>query len=70
MQARLSGRQGSLALFPALLLALCAMLSACVTINIVFPPAAIEKVADQFIDDIWELDAPAQKAPRQTDNTR
>jgi starvation-inducible outer membrane lipoprotein len=61
MQSRLFGRQGRTALFPAFLLALSAMLSACVTINIVFPPAAIEKVADQFVDDIWELDKPAQK---------
>jgi len=64
MQSRLSGRPSRSALFPALFLALSAMLSACVTINIVFPPAAIEKVADQFVDDIWELDAPAKKAPK------
>ncbi|MCL2022663.1 MAG: hypothetical protein FWG81_11590 [Betaproteobacteria bacterium] len=61
MQSHLSGRRGYSALFPALLFALSAMLSACVTINIYFPAAAAEKVADKIIDDIWQLqDTPEQ----------
>ncbi|MDR3159478.1 MAG: hypothetical protein LBU11_10875 [Zoogloeaceae bacterium] len=35
------------------------LLSACVTINIYFPAAAAEKMADKLIDDIWQLDEPA-----------
>jgi hypothetical protein len=34
------------------------LLSACVTINIYFPAAAAEKMADKLIDDIWQVDAP------------
>ncbi len=30
-------------------------LSACVTINIYFPAAAAEKVADKIIDEVWQL---------------
>ncbi|MDR1646830.1 MAG: hypothetical protein LBR88_02190 [Zoogloeaceae bacterium] len=36
------------------------LLSACVTINIYFPAAAAEKMADKLIDDIWQLDEPAK----------
>ena len=36
------------------------LLSACVTINIYFPAAAAEKMADKLIDDIWQLDEPAE----------
>jgi hypothetical protein len=35
-------------------------LSACVTINIYFPAAAAEKMADKLIDDIWQIDEPAE----------
>jgi predicted lipoprotein len=56
MQSHLSRRQGCSALFPALVFALAAALSACVTINITFPPAAAAKAADKMIDDIWQLD--------------
>lgn len=42
------------------------MLSACVTINIYFPAAAAQEVADEIIDEVWQLkndkkeaDAPA-----------
>jgi hypothetical protein len=31
------------------------MLAGCVTINIYFPAAAAERVADRIIDDIWQL---------------
>jgi hypothetical protein len=31
------------------------LLSACVTINIYFPAAAAEKVADRIIDEVWQL---------------
>jgi len=54
MYSHLSGRRNRPPLLPALLVAL--MLSACVTINIYFPAAAAEKVADRLIDDIWQLD--------------
>ena len=29
-------------------------LSACVTINIYFPAAAVEKAADKIIDEVWK----------------
>jgi hypothetical protein len=45
-------------------LALAGLLSACVTINIYFPAAAAEKVADRIIDDIWQTDAPAGQKPQ------
>ena len=32
-----------------------ASLTACVTINIYFPAAAAEKVADRIIDDVYQL---------------
>ncbi len=37
-------------------------LSACVTINISFPPAAAEKAADKIIDEVWQL-KDGQKTP-------
>ena len=37
------------------LLAVAAILPACVTINIYFPAAAAEKAADKIIDDVWQL---------------
>lgn len=44
------------------LLALCLVLSACVTINVYFPAAAAEKAADKIIDDIWGAEGkPAAK---------
>lgn len=30
-------------------------LAACVTINIYFPAAAAEKVADKIIDEVWQI---------------
>lgn len=33
--------------------------TACVTINIYFPAAAAERVADQVIDEVWNLGEPA-----------
>ncbi len=45
------------------------MLSACVTINIYFPAAAAQEVADEIIDEVWQLkndkkeaDAPSSAA--------
>lgn len=38
-------------------------LSACVTINIYFPAAAVEKAADKIIDEVWksqQADKPAK----------
>jgi hypothetical protein len=43
-----------------LMLALAAILSACVTINIYFPAAAAEKAADRLVDEVWQL---KDKAP-------
>lgn len=31
-------------------------LSACVTVNIYFPAATAEKVADQIIEEVWQTD--------------
>lgn len=39
----------------------CAMLSACVTINIYFPAAAAEKAADKIIDEIMQQKQGAAK---------
>jgi hypothetical protein len=48
----------------AVALALIGLAPACVTINIYFPAAAAEKVADKIIDDIWQLqDTPAASKP-------
>jgi uncharacterized protein YdbL (DUF1318 family) len=38
---------------PVRLIALCLMLSACVTINVYFPAAAAEKAADKIIENVW-----------------
>jgi uncharacterized protein len=40
-------------------------LSACVTVNITFPPAAAQQAADQIIDQVWQKDAedPAEDPP-------
>lgn len=38
-----------------LLMALCLILSSCVTINIYFPEAAAEKAADKIIDEVWQI---------------
>ena len=51
----------------AKLLALCVVLSACVTINVYFPAAAAEQAADKIIDDIWGQDG---KAPAKSDDKR
>lgn len=39
----------------AMLGAVVAIASACVTINIYFPAAAAEKAADRIIEDVWQL---------------
>ncbi len=39
----------------SLILLLAAFLTACVTINIYFPAAAAQEVADEIIDDVWQL---------------
>jgi hypothetical protein len=45
-------------------LALALPLAACVTINIYFPAAAVEKAADRIIDEVWaKKDAGANVAP-------
>lgn len=40
---------------PLILILTTAFFSACVTINISFPPAAAEKAADKIIDEVWQL---------------
>ncbi|WP_332674623.1 hypothetical protein [Aromatoleum sp.] len=49
----------------AMLGALVASASACVTINIYFPAAAAEKAADRIIDDVWQLPGGATPAAPQ-----
>lgn len=41
------------------LLAINILLSSCVTINIYFPAAAAEKVADKIIEEVWQTDEEA-----------
>lgn len=40
-----------------------ALSAACVTINVYFPAAAAEKVADRIIDDVWGAAPPSTTAP-------
>ena len=40
------------------------MLVSCVTINIYFPAAAAEKVADKIIGDVWGEDAKSNETPK------
>lgn len=49
---------------------LASFLAACVTINIYFPAAAAQEVADEIIDDVWQIkegeaakDSAAEGAP-------
>lgn len=52
----------------AMLGAIVASISACVTINIYFPAAAAEKAADRIIDDVWQLrDGATPAAPQPTE---
>ncbi|MGG7055201.1 hypothetical protein [Nitrosomonas sp. ANs5] len=44
---------------PVLLIFAGLLLSACVTINIYFPAAAAEKVADKIIEEVWQIEEPA-----------
>ncbi|MDD5297944.1 MAG: hypothetical protein PHU46_13630 [Rhodocyclaceae bacterium] len=44
-------------------LALVLPLAACVTINIYFPAAAVEKAADKIIEEVWQAKAAANGAP-------
>lgn len=37
------------------ILSLAGLLAACVTINIYFPAAAAQEVADEIINDVWQL---------------
>jgi len=52
-------------------LSLVGLLAACVTINIYFPAAEAQKVADEIIDDVWQIknDEDA-KEPAATDATK
>ncbi len=51
----------------SLILLLAGLLSACVTINIYFPAAEAQKVADEIIDDVWQItDDEQKKSPEAT----
>jgi hypothetical protein len=52
---------------PLKLVALCLMLSACVTINVYFPAAAAEKAADRIIEDVWGSDARNSNSNKRTE---
>jgi len=39
---------------------LASSLTACVTINIYFPAAAAQEVADEIIDDVWQIKKDAE----------
>jgi hypothetical protein len=46
------------------ILLLSSFLAACVTINIYFPAAEAQKVADEIIDDVWQIkDEESSKTP-------
>ncbi len=45
-------------------------LAACVTINVYFPAAAVEKAADRIIEDIWGAPAPSSGALYQPGDVR
>lgn len=57
------------------IISLAGLLGACVTINIYFPAAEAQKVADEIIDDVWQIKndegakEPATQAPAGTDAT-
>jgi hypothetical protein len=52
-------------------LSLAGLLAACVTINIYFPAAEAQKVADQIIDDVWQIKKDEEaKEPAATDATK
>lgn len=47
-----------------LLVAVSFILTGCVTINIYFPAAAAEKVADKIIEEVWQIDGNSGKTDR------
>ncbi|MEB2330675.1 MAG: hypothetical protein OZ916_00130 [Nitrosomonas sp.] len=49
---------------PILLVAAGFVLTGCVTINIYFPAAAAEKVADKIIEEVWQTDGNRGKNDR------
>ena len=52
---------------PLKIVALCLLLSACVTINVYFPAAAAEKAADRIIEDVWGSDAQQPSSNKRSD---
>lgn len=40
------------------------LLAACVTINIYFPAAAAEKMADKIIDEVWQMQKDGASKPQ------
>lgn len=57
----------------AVILFLAGLLAACVTINIYFPAAAAQEVADQIIDDVWQIedgDTTKETAPKEETTTK
>ncbi len=54
----------------SVILLLAGLLAACVTINIYFPAAAAQEVADEIIDDVWQIKKDAEdKAATPIDET-
>lgn len=52
------------------IISLASLLVACVTINIYFPAAEAQKVADEIIDDVWQIkNDESAKEPAATDAT-
>jgi hypothetical protein len=51
----------------SVIMLLAGLLAACVTINIYFPAAEAQKVADEIIDDVWQIKNGEQtKSPKAT----
>jgi hypothetical protein len=49
----------------SIILLFAGLLAACVTINIYFPAAEAQKVADEIIDDVWQIkDGEQTKSPK------
>ena len=51
-----------------LILLFSGFLTACVTINIYFPAAAAQEVADEIIDDVWQIKKDAEGSEAASEN--
>lgn len=50
----------------SVIILLVGVLAACVTINIYFPAAAAQEVADEIIDDVWQINDDADAKASET----